>query len=52
MMGYVMKKKNVKLKKVKEHLKDDMRIFDKEKAEDKKLLKSLRKSNGKKKKSR
>lgn len=45
-----MKKKNEKLKKVKEHLKDDMRTFDEEKADDKKLLKSLRNGNGKKKK--
>lgn len=42
--------KNKKIEKIKEHLKDDMKTFDKEKADDKKLLRSLRKSNGKKKK--
>ena len=43
-----MAKKSDRLKKVKEHLKEDMKTFDKEKADDKKLLKSLK--NKKKKK--
>lgn len=46
-----MKKKNEKLNKVREHIKEDMKTFDKEKADDKKLLKVLRKPHGKKKKS-
>ena len=45
-----MKKKNGKLKKVREHLKDDIETFNEEKAEDKALLKSLRNRNGKDKK--
>lgn len=45
-----MKRKNGKLNKVREHLKDDMKTFDKEKADDKELLKSLRNGNGKDKK--
>ena len=36
------KKKASKLKVVKKHLKEDMKTFDKEKADDKKLLKKLR----------
>jgi hypothetical protein len=44
-----MARKNNKINKIKEHLKEDIKTFDKEKADDKKLLKSLRKVKRKKK---
>lgn len=37
------KKANTKLKTVKKHLKEDVKMFNKEAKEDKKLIKSLKK---------
>jgi len=42
------KKKPKILKKIKAHLKEDMKTFTKEKADDKKLIKKINKVKGKK----